>query len=72
MSRRRLGLAAGTVLAMLLTGTPAPAAPAVADPAALVDPFVGTGSGGAVVGDVDTFPGASMPFGMAQFSPDTT
>ncbi|HEX4704325.1 MAG TPA: GH92 family glycosyl hydrolase, partial [Pseudonocardiaceae bacterium] len=41
------------------------------DPAALVDPFIGTGSGGAVVGAVDTFPGASAPFGMVQFSPDT-
>jgi predicted alpha-1,2-mannosidase len=45
---------------------------AVTDPAALVDPFVGTGSGGAVVGQVDTFPGADMPFGMIQWSPDTT
>jgi putative alpha-1,2-mannosidase len=43
----------------------------VADPAALVDPFVGTGSGGAVVGQVDTFPGADVPFGMLQWSPDT-
>ncbi|HYS35235.1 MAG TPA: hypothetical protein VEO01_06290, partial [Pseudonocardiaceae bacterium] len=41
------------------------------DPATLVDPFAGTGSGGGVVGDVDTFPGASAPFGMVQFSPDT-
>ncbi|WP_160311170.1 GH92 family glycosyl hydrolase [Streptacidiphilus anmyonensis] len=49
-----------------------PAAPApVADPAALVDPLVGTGSGGAVVGQVDTFPGADLPFGMVQWSPDT-
>ena len=47
------------------TGSP------VADPAALVDPFVGTGSGGDVVGQVDTFPGASLPFGMIQWSPDT-
>ncbi|HEV3173037.1 MAG TPA: GH92 family glycosyl hydrolase [Actinocrinis sp.] len=50
--------------------TAAPAA--VSDPAALVDPFVGTGSGGAVVGQVDTFPGADLPFGMIQWSPDTT
>jgi predicted alpha-1,2-mannosidase len=49
------------------TGTP----PFVTDPAALVDPFVGTGDGGAVVGQVDTFPGAAVPFGMTQFSPDT-
>jgi predicted alpha-1,2-mannosidase len=44
---------------------------AVADPAALVDTFAGTGSGGAVVGQVDTFPGADAPFGMLQWSPDT-
>jgi predicted alpha-1,2-mannosidase len=48
-------------------GTPA----AVRDPAALVDPLVGTGSGGGVVGQVDTFPGADRPFGMVQWSPDT-
>lgn len=43
----------------------------VGDPAALVDPLIGTGSGGATVGQVDTFPGASAPFGMLTFSPDT-
>jgi predicted alpha-1,2-mannosidase len=42
------------------------------DPASLVDTFVGTGSGGPIVGAVDTFPGADMPFGMIQWSPDTT
>ncbi|MBR7828909.1 GH92 family glycosyl hydrolase [Actinospica sp. MGRD01-02] len=44
----------------------------VGDPASLVDTMVGTGSGGAVVGQVDTYPGATMPFGMIQWSPDTT
>ena len=43
----------------------------VRDPASLVDPFAGTGSGGTVVGQVDTFPGADVPFGMLQWSPDT-
>ncbi len=43
----------------------------VNDPASYVDPFIGTGSGGTVVGQVDTFPGADMPFGMMQWSPDT-
>src|SRR6202000_1280989 len=47
------------------------AAVAAANPAALVDPLVGTGSGGEVVGQVDTFPGADRPFGMVQWSPDT-
>ena len=73
MSRRiRIGIGGAAALALALTGVPATAAPAYHDPASLVDPFVGTGSGGAVVGDVDTFPGAALPFGMVQFSPDTT
>lgn len=37
-----------------------------------VNPFIGTGSGGPNVGQIDTFPGASLPFGMVQWSPDTT
>ena len=41
-------------------------------PSALVDTFVGTGVGGKSVGSIDTFPGADMPFGMLQWSPDTT
>jgi predicted alpha-1,2-mannosidase len=45
--------------------------PATRDPAALVDPFVGTGSGGQAEGKVDAFPGATLPFGMIQWSPDT-
>ena len=72
-------VAAGILTASLLVPTGAWAAgnaagaggAAVADPAALVDPMVGTGSGGAVVGQVDTFPGADLPFGMIQWSPDT-
>ncbi len=86
-SRRRAPhtfLAAATLLAPLLIPLPARAATitgnaaatdnnfTVANPAALVDPLVGTGSGGAVVGQVDTFPGADVPFGMLQWSPDTT
>jgi predicted alpha-1,2-mannosidase len=55
---------------VVASGGNAPAA--VTDPASLVDPMVGTGSGGAVVGQVDTFPGADMPFGMIQWSPDTS
>lgn len=40
------------------------------DPLTLVDPFVGT-SGTDVGGAIDTFPGAAVPFGMVQWSPDT-
>jgi predicted alpha-1,2-mannosidase len=37
----------------------------------LVDPFVGT-SGTKIGGPIDTFPGADAPFGMVQWSPDTS
>jgi predicted alpha-1,2-mannosidase len=43
---------------------------AVASPTSLVDTFVGT-SGTAAGGPIDTFPGADLPFGMVQWSPDT-
>jgi predicted alpha-1,2-mannosidase len=43
--------------------TPEPAKPF--DPTTLVDPFIGTGGHG------HTFPGATVPFGMVQLSPDT-
>jgi predicted alpha-1,2-mannosidase len=39
-------------------------------PASLVDPFIGT-SGTQIGGPIDTFPGADVPFGMLQWSPDT-
>jgi len=47
------------------------APPAPSGPSALVDTFMGTGIGGASVGAIDTFPGADLPFGMLQWSPDT-
>src|ERR1700722_8733980 len=37
----------------------------VKNPASLVNPFIGTSTGG------DVFPGADVPFGMIQWSPDT-
>jgi predicted alpha-1,2-mannosidase len=46
---------------------PAAAVPAVAsDPASLVNPLIGTANG------ANVFPGADTPFGMVQWSPDTT
>ena len=42
-----------------------PQAEYVTDAASYVDPFIGTGGHG------HTFPGATVPFGMVQFSPDT-
>ena len=43
-----------------------PKAEYVTDAAKYVDPFIGTGGHG------HTFPGATVPFGMVQFSPDTS
>ena len=51
-------LAATTVLAAWATACGAQS------PAALVNPLIGTANGG------NTFPGAVVPFGMVQFSPE--
>jgi predicted alpha-1,2-mannosidase len=68
-----IGVSAVLVAALAPVAGAATAAPAlVKDPTALVDPFIGTGSGGDVVGPVDMFPGAAAPFGMLDWSPDTT
>ncbi len=42
----------------------------MADPASLVRPLDGTGAGGAT-GAIGEFPGADLPFGMIQWSPET-
>ena len=43
----------------------------VANPADHVDTLFGTGTGGETVGEINNFPGATVPFGMVQYSPDT-
>jgi predicted alpha-1,2-mannosidase len=43
----------------------------VANPVDHVDTLVGTGTGGETVGEINNFPGAAVPFGMVQYSPDT-
>lgn len=43
----------------------------VANPVEHVDTLIGTGSGGETVGEINGFPGATVPFGMVQYSPDT-
>jgi predicted alpha-1,2-mannosidase len=69
---RLVRIVSGGVLlaAGLLAGASAAAAPAgafrVTDPADAVNPFIGTAADG------DDFPGADTPFGMVQWSPDTT
>ena len=77
-----MAAAALTVLGALTTavaaGVPLPAsgappsATAGADPAALVHPLDGTGTGPVTPGTVGQFPGADVPFGMIQWSPDTS
>jgi predicted alpha-1,2-mannosidase len=61
---------------MMLTGAPLAAraeeAAFVADPVDHVDTLNGTGTGGETAGEVNNFPGAAVPFGMVQYSPDTT
>ncbi len=56
------------VLAVFLPGPSALAS----GPAAHVDPFAGTRPGPGTFGGGHNFPGAAVPFGMVQWSPDTT
>ena len=62
-------------LAVPATATPTTTPASALDLTRYVDPFIGTGVGGQSWGinasAGDTFPGATLPFGMAQFSPDT-
>ena len=58
--------AIGVLLIALVVNPPARAAAAVADPAGLVNTLIGSSNHG------ETFPGATTPFGMVQFSPENT
>jgi predicted alpha-1,2-mannosidase len=75
--RGRPGAAAAATAIVTLTGlllpvvSAGPAAAATSDPASYVNPIIGTGSGGNIVGQVDSFPGAAAPFGMLTLSPQT-
>ena len=81
MRSRRALIALAGVLAVLAVFLPlvAPVPPIaydgepglVANPADHVDTLIGTGTGGETVGEINNFPGASAPFGMVQYSPDT-
>jgi predicted alpha-1,2-mannosidase len=76
LSAVRMNLVLTAALLMVLLGF-LPAATVVAGgqssgsggPAASVDPIIGTGKGPG--GNQNLFPGAAMPFGMVQLSPDT-
>jgi predicted alpha-1,2-mannosidase len=64
-SRRACTAALLAGVTAAVAGTPAWAADPVADPAAAVNPLIGSTASG------DTYPGATLPFGMLQFSPVT-
>jgi predicted alpha-1,2-mannosidase len=61
-----LGTTVAAASAATASTAQAAAAKPVTNPASLVNPFIGTS------GNVDTFPGPDMPFGMIQWSPDTS
>src|SRR5580700_10762463 len=69
---------AGASTVKMAPGNPAgspiklPLGPSSGGPAALVDPEAGTGIGTAAPANVSEYPGASVPLGMVQFSPDTS
>src|SRR5271165_5637915 len=75
-SRRRFAALLGAVLlvsVMLASAVPTSNDPPVnvANPVDHVDTLIGTGTGGQRVGEINNFPGPSVPFGMVQYSPDT-
>jgi len=65
--------AALLVSAMLVSATPTSyePPPLVKKPVEHVNTLIGTGNGGKDVGEINNFPGPSVPFGMVQYSPDT-
>jgi putative alpha-1,2-mannosidase len=67
----RFAVVVTAVLASVTPMTTVAAQPA-GDPTELVNPFIGTGTGGQFVGSVNTFPGAVAPFGMLSWSPETS
>jgi predicted alpha-1,2-mannosidase len=66
------GVGPGPVGASEAAAAPAPTVSSVADPSGLVEPMDGTGVGPVSPGAVGEFPGADLPFGMIQWSPDTS
>jgi len=64
--------ARSTIPALAIAFAVAAPAVAVAGPASHVDPFAGTRPGPRTFGGGHNFPGATVPFGMVQWSPDTT
>lgn len=78
MRSPRALIALGTALVVLVAVCSASPPIGYDGPPALVDnpvdhvaTLIGTGSGGETVGEINNFPGATVPFGMVQYSPDT-
>jgi predicted alpha-1,2-mannosidase len=67
-----LGLALAASSPLLPPATASAAARRPADPASQVDAFAGTRPGPRTFGGGHNYPGAALPFGMVQWSPDTT
>ncbi|WP_081490704.1 GH92 family glycosyl hydrolase [Terriglobus roseus] len=65
ISSRRVWLCRFVLAACALSAAPIAQVAVAQSPVAAVDPFIGTGPEG------HTFPGATVPFGMVQLSPDT-
>jgi predicted alpha-1,2-mannosidase len=66
-----IAIAAAPIVATGSGASPAPSPGSATDPAASVDPFIGTGVGPGWTGAIGMFPGADLPSGMMQWSPDT-
>jgi len=64
--------AAAAILALALALAAAAPAASAGDLAGRVNPFAGTRPGPGTFGGGHNFPGATLPFGMVQFGPDTT
>jgi predicted alpha-1,2-mannosidase len=64
--------AVATSLAAILVALAVAPTAAIAGPAAHVHPFAGTRPGPGTFGGGHNFPGATLPFGMVQWGPDTT
>jgi predicted alpha-1,2-mannosidase len=60
------------ILALLALGAALPGVAAAASPLSRVDVFAGTQPGPDTFGGGHNYPGAAAPFGMVQWSPDTT
>ncbi|MCI1640956.1 MAG: GH92 family glycosyl hydrolase [Actinomyces sp.] len=72
--RSRIGAlaAVGALTAAGAVSATPPAQAAEGAPADHVDTLIGTGTGGEHVGTINQFPGPAVPYGMVQFSPDTS